>query len=253
MIKLGCVASDKPEAQAAKAALCQRYTFVPADEADVIVALGGDGLMLECLHAAIGRQQAIFGLNYGSVGFLTNPVTDDDLPDRIAAAEASVIHPLAMTAMDVSGRVHKALAINEVALLRQTHLTAKIRIDVDHITRLPELVCDGVMVATTAGSTAYNFSAQGPILPLAADVLALTTISAFRPRRWRGALLPRASSVQFDILDPGLRPVSATADAREVRDVARVEICERRDISLSMLFDPGQHLSERIIAEQFAH
>jgi NAD+ kinase len=252
-MRIAFVASDKPDARAALAGMQARYTHVPVDEAEIVVALGGDGLMLECLHSAIGRNQCIYGMNFGSVGFLMNPYAEDNLLERLSTAERAVIHPLAMTTMDTAGRVHKALAINEVALLRQTHQTAKIRIDVDGQTRLAELICDGVMVATPAGSTAYNFSAQGPILPLGAQLLSLTTISAFRPRRWRGALLPHDVQVRFEIIEPGLRPVSATADSREVRDVARVEIVERRDINLHMLFDAGQTLSERIITEQFAH
>ncbi len=252
-MRIAFIASDKPDARIALAAMQARYPHVPQETAEVIVALGGDGLMLECLHSAINRDQSIYGMNFGSVGFLMNAYHEDALLERLRAAERAAIHPLAMTTMDVAGRTHKALAINEVALLRQTHQTAKIRIDVDGQTRLEELICDGVMVATPAGSTAYNFSAQGPILPLGAQLLSLTTISAFRPRRWRGALLPHDVKIRFDIIEPGLRPVSATADSREVRDVASVEVVERRDITLHMLFDAGQTLSERIIAEQFAH
>jgi NAD+ kinase len=226
---------------------------VPEGEADVIVALGGDGQMLETLHANLRGRTPVFGMNRGSVGFLMNDFDEDGLPERIASAERTVIHPLQMDAWTESGEVHTGLAINEVSLLRQTRQTAKLRITVDGRVRLEELSCDGCMVATPAGSTAYNLSAHGPIIPLDARILALTPISAFRPRRWRGALLSHQAKVAFDVLEPDKRPVSATADNFEVRRVARVEVRERRDVALTMLFDAGRSYEERVMAEQFSN
>ena len=219
----------------------------------VIVALGGDGQMLETLHANLRGRTPVFGMNRGSVGFLMNDFDEDGLPERIASAERTVIHPLQMDAWTESGEVHTGLAINEVSLLRQTRQTAKLRITVDGRVRLEELSCDGCMVATPAGSTAYNLSAHGPIIPLDARILALTPISAFRPRRWRGALLSHQAKVAFDVLEPDKRPVSATADNFEVRRVARVEVRERRDVALTMLFDAGRSYEERVMAEQFSN
>lgn len=250
---LAFVASDRPEAQQACAALIARYGAVPEAEADVIVALGGDGQMLETLHANLRGRTPVFGMNRGSVGFLMNDFDEDGLPERIASAERTVIHPLQMDAWTESGEVHTGLAINEVSLLRQTRQTAKLRITVDGRVRLEELSCDGCMVATPAGSTAYNLSAHGPIIPLDARILALTPISAFRPRRWRGALLSHQAKVAFDVLEPDKRPVSATADNFEVRRVARVEVRERRDVALTMLFDAGRSYEERVMAEQFSN
>ena len=249
--KLAFVASAVPQARASQARLQARYASVPPEQADVIVALGGDGFMLETLHAHLGRNVPIYGMNQGTVGFLMNDYAEDGLPERIAQAVAASIHPLAMRATCTDGRVEEALAINEVALLRQTRQAAKIRVSIDGHVRLSELVCDGVLVATPAGSTAYNLSAHGPILPVSSNVLALTPISAFRPRRWRGAILPRESRVTFEVLDPELRPVSATADTTEVRHIASVSIQENRDLTVAMLFDRDHGLEERILKEQF--
>ena len=250
---LAFVASDRPEAQQARQALVARYGSTPEAEADVIVALGGDGQMLETLHGNLRRRTPVFGMNRGSVGFLMNDYEEDGLLERIAGAERTVIHPLQMDAWTESGEVHTGLAINEVSLLRQTRQSAKLRITVDGRVRLEELSCDGCMVATPAGSTAYNLSAHGPIIPLDARILALTPISAFRPRRWRGALLSHGARVSFDVLEADKRPVSATADNFEVRRVARVEVRERRDIALTMLFDAGRSYEERVMAEQFSN
>lgn len=250
---LAFVASDRPEAQQARQALVARYGSTPEAEADVIVALGGDGQMLETLHGNLRRRTPVFGMNRGSVGFLMNDFEEDGLLERIAGAERTVIHPLQMDAWTESGEVHTGLAINEVSLLRQTRQSAKLSITVDGRVRLEELSCDGCMVATPAGSTAYNLSAHGPIIPLDARVLALTPISAFRPRRWRGALLSHEARVVFDVLEADKRPVSATADNFEVRRVARVEVRERRDIALTMLFDAGRSYEERVMAEQFSN
>lgn len=250
--RIAFAASDRPEAQDALKELTGRYGQVPEDQAQVIVALGGDGFMLETLHRNMGAPRPIYGMNRGSVGFLMNEYSADGLLDRINAAERAVIHPLSMIAVDMRRRQHRALAINEVSLLRQTRQTAKLRISVDGRVRLNELSCDGALVATPAGSTAYNLSAHGPIIPLDAKVLALTPISAFRPRRWRGALLPHAARVSFEILEADKRPVSAVADNFEVRDVLEVHVAENRDISLVMLFDAGRSLEERVLAEQFS-
>jgi len=249
---LAFVAGDRPEAQAALARLTARYGQVSETEADVIVALGGDGSMLETLHRNLERRTPVYGMNRGSVGFLLNDYDEDDLLRRVAEAVPTVIHPLQMDAWTEDERVHSGLAINEVSLLRQTRQSAKLRIQVDGRVRMEELACDGCLVATPAGSTAYNLSAHGPIVPLDAKVLALTPISAFRPRRWRGALLPHQSRVTFEILEADKRPVSATADGFEVRRVTRVEIRERRDVALTMLFDAGRSFDERVLAEQFA-
>jgi NAD+ kinase len=249
--KLCFVASEAPQAQEALKALQARYPAVAPEEADVVVALGGDGFMLEALHTQFGRRLPIYGMNKGTVGFLMNDYAEEGLEERLAAAVPAAIVPLSMKASCRGGQVVEAVAINEVSLLRQTRQAAKIRITIDGRVRLEELVCDGVLLATPAGSTAYNLSAHGPILPVNSGVLALTPISAFRPRRWRGAILPREAAVVFDVLDPSKRPVSATADNTEVRDVMRVEIRERRDMVLSLLFDPEHGLEERILKEQF--
>lgn len=245
------VAATAAEAQAAVADLRRRYGDVGPDDADVIVALGGDGLMLQTLHAFLGHQKPIYGMNRGSVGFLMNDYGEDDLPERLAAAEPTRIHPLRMTAQGRDGRTTEYLAFNEVSLLRETRQAAKIRIIVDGKTRIGELVCDGILVSTPAGSTAYNLSAHGPILPIDAPLLALTPISAFRPRRWRGAILSHRARTRFEILEPDKRPVSAVADHFEVRDVASVDVAEDRSIGMTMLFDAGHSLNERILAEQF--
>ncbi|HRD45750.1 MAG TPA: NAD kinase [Caulobacter sp.] len=249
--RLTFLASDRPEAQQARERLIERYGDAGPD-AQVIVALGGDGFMLETLHGSLGEQKPIYGMNRGSVGFLMNEYSEDGLLERIAAAERAVIHPLAMVAVDSKRRHHRALAINEVSLLRQTRQTAKLRISIDGKVRMAELVCDGAMVATPAGSTAYNLSAHGPIIPIDAKVLALTPISAFRPRRWRGALLSHTARVTFEVLEADKRPVSAVADNVEVRDVLEVHVSEDRSISLAMMFDAGRSLDERVLTEQFS-
>jgi NAD+ kinase len=250
--RLAFVASDRLEAQEARDRLAARYGEVPLEEAQVVVALGGDGFMLETLHRTMGTQTPIYGMNRGSVGFLMNEYSEDELLERINAAERAVIHPLVMVAIDAKRRQHKALAINEVSLLRQTRQTAKLRISIDGKVRMGELVCDGALVCTPAGSTAYNLSAYGPIIPISARVLALTAISAFRPRRWRGALLPHSARVTFEVLEADKRPVSAVADNFEVRDIVEVHIGEDRETSLCMLFDAGHGLEERVLAEQFS-
>jgi len=246
-------ASKAPAAREALAALTAAYGQVEARAAEVIVALGGDGFMLQTLHAAKARNLAVYGMNCGTIGFLMNAYQAEDLPARLAAAEEAAINPLSMRAISTRGRVTEALAINEVSLLRQGPQAAKLKVFIDGRERLAELVCDGALVATPAGSTAYNYSAHGPILPIGADVLALTAVAAFRPRRWRGALLPKTAIVRFDVIDPERRPVMVDADSRSsVRDVATVEVrCEPR-VSHRLLFDPGHGLEERLMVEQFA-
>ena len=250
-LALSFFAARTDEAQAARDALVERYGDAPVTEADIAIVLGGDGMMLDTLHACLPHHTPVFGMNRGSIGFLLNEYRLDSLVDRLRRAEAVELHPLRMVAFTTDGRREDALAINEVALLRQTRQTAKVRILIDGVERLAELVCDGVMVATPAGSTAYNLSVHGPIIPLDAHILALTPISAFRPRRWRGALLPHTAQITFEILEAAKRPTSATADSTEVRDVARVEISEDRSISMTLLFDPEWNLRERILNEQF--
>jgi len=251
--KIALVASEVPEARSALERLTKAYGNVPAGEADAIVALGGDGLMLQTLHRHMHDRIPIYGMNRGSVGFLTNDYLEDDLRGRLARAEVSTIHPLAMRAVDRAGKVHDGLAINEVHLFRETYQAAKLRIAIDGKVRLEELICDGALVATPAGSTAYNLSVFGPILPINAPLLALTPISAFRPRRWRGALLPNEAKIQFEVLEPDKRPVSAVADHNETRTVVRVEVEQATDIDLLMMFDPGHSLDERILSEQFRY
>jgi NAD+ kinase len=251
--RVAFVASDNLEAQAALQRLTQRYGAYGGSKPDAVVALGGDGLMLQTLHRFMHRDLPIYGMNRGSVGFLMNEYQEDDLFERLDRAETAVTHPLAMTATDDDGRTHKALAINEVSLFRQTHQAAKLKISVDDKVRMDELICDGVLVATPAGSTAYNLSAFGPILPIDTALLALTPISPFRPRRWRGALLPNKAHIAIDVLEPEKRPVSAVADHAETRAVIRVEIAEDSTIDLVMLFDPGHSLDERILSEQFRY
>jgi NAD+ kinase len=245
------VANDTEPAQTARAELVERYGLTPPEEADIIVALGGDGFMLETLHRTLARGVPIYGMHRGTVGFLMNDFRPDGLIDRLCRAQPVKLHPLAMTAHQKSGKVCSALAINEVSLLRQARQAAKIRIRVDGIVRLDELTGDGVLVSTPVGSTAYNLSAHGPIIPLAAGVVALTPITAFRPRRWRGALLPHATRVSFEILEPDKRPVSASADFTEIRDVVAVEVRENLDIAFTLLFDPEYNLDERVFKEQF--
>ena len=250
--KMAFVASHAPIAQAAKAELAEKYGAVSEDKADVIVALGGDGFMLQTLHASQHLAAPVYGMNRGTVGFLMNEYSIDDLADRLAAAEEAIINPLTMTALTADGQMQTGLAINEVSLLRAGPQAAKLRITVDGRLRMSELVCDGALVATPAGSTAYNYSAHGPILPIGADVLALTAMSAFRPRRWRGALLPKKAVVRFDVINPAKRPVMADADGESVRDVVSVEIRSEPSIRHRILFDPGHGLEERLIREQFA-
>jgi NAD+ kinase len=251
-LRLAFVASDWPEAATARVRLAALYGEVPEEEADVVVALGGDGFMLEVLHRNLAARRPIYGMNRGSVGFLMNDYSETDLPGRIAAAEPATIHPLSMTALDAQGVTHHALAINDVSLLRETRQAAKLRILIDGRTRLEELICDGALVCTPAGSTAYNLSAHGPIIPINAQVLALTPISAFRPRRWRGALLSHDAEVTFEVLEADKRPVSAVADNVEVRGVMKVDVVENRATTLVLLFDAGRSLEERILTEQFA-
>jgi NAD+ kinase len=252
LTRIAFVASERPEAQEARARLIALYGDASEVEAQVIVALGGDGFMLETLHRYTEGGAPIYGMNRGSVGFLMNEYAEEGLVERIAVAERAVIHPLRMEAVDVRGKTHHALAFNEVSLLRQTRQTAKLRISIDGKVRLSELSCDGALVATPAGSTAYNLSAHGPIIPLDARVLALTPISAFRPRRWRGALLHHTAKVVFEILEADKRPVSAVADNIEVRDVLSVKLAEDRKVARPMLFDAGRSLEERVLSEQFA-
>jgi NAD+ kinase len=250
MTKLHFVAASVPEAQSALAAFRSKHVDAGPENAEVVIALGGDGFMLQTLHAFLGKRKPIYGMNLGSVGFLMNEYREEDVESRLAAAEPAVIHPLRMHAQAAAAMV-EALAFNEVSLLRQTRQTAKIRIIVDGKTRIAELTCDGVLISTSAGSTAYNLSAHGPILPIGADLLALTPISAFRPRRWHGALLPHRAKVRFEIVEAAKRPVSAVADDFEVRDVSSVDVAEDRSVSMTMLFDQGHSLDERILAEQF--
>ena len=250
--KLAFVASRGPKAREARDDLVARYGQVPEAEADVIVALGGDGFMLATLHRTQALHAPVYGMNRGTVGFLMNEYHDVDLMERVAAAEVALINPLAMRATRADGKVTEALAINEVSLLRAGPQAAKLKITVDGKVRMEELVCDGALLATPAGSTAYNLSAHGPILPIGAGLLALTPVSAFRPRRWKGALLRRDAHVRIDVIAPILRPVAAAADNQEVRDIAHITVTEDRSKPLTMLFDPGHALDERILREQFS-
>ena len=253
MRSIAFVAARSPFATEQRASLAARYGEVSVDTADIIVCLGGDGSMLETLHSMLGLPNArpVYGMNCGTVGFLMNDFSADDLPARLDRAQAASLHPLRMVAVTQAGAVEESLALNEVALLRQRGQAAKIRISIDGRVRLPELVCDGVLVSTPAGSTAYNLSAHGPIVPLSANLLPLTPISAFRPRRWRGALLPSSAEVLFEVLEADKRPVAAAADTTEVRHIASVSVTEDRSVIATVLFDPDRELSERIIAEQF--
>lgn len=245
------VASEVAEAQEARAALAKLYGDAAPGDADAIVALGGDGHMLQTLHRFINDKIPIYGMNRGSVGFLMNDYREDNLLERLSAAEISRIHPLSMIATDSAGKAHKSLAINEVSLFRQRHQAAKLQISIDGKVRLEELICDGVLVATPAGSTAYNLSAYGPILPIRAALLAVTPISPFRPRRWRGALVPNKVHIQISVIEAVKRPVSAVADHFETRDVVKVDIEQARTIELYMMFDRNHGLEERVLAEQF--
>ncbi|MEX0694914.1 MAG: NAD kinase [Rhodospirillales bacterium] len=250
--KIAFLAAPAAEAVEARDRLAARYGGVEADQADVIVALGGDGMMLHTIHERMAQAVPIFGMNRGSVGFLMNAYGEDGLQERLDRAELISLHPLKMEAVDLDGRVHTSIAINEVSLLRETRQAAKIRIIVDGVPRIEEMMCDGVMVATPAGSTAYNLSAAGPIIPLGNDLLALTPISAFRPRRWRGALLPSSAVIIFEVLNPGDRRVSATADFNEIRNVVSVKVSEDRTHAPQLLFDPEHNLEERVLREQFS-
>ena len=250
--KIAFLDSGTEVAKKGCAALVRRYGNAAPDEADVIVALGGDGFMLQTLHGTQHLPAPVYGMNCGTVGFLMNEYAPEGLTERLAEAEEEILNPLAMTARCEHGRTHEALAINEVSLLRAGPQAAKLRILVDGKLRMEELVCDGALVATPAGSTAYNYSAHGPILPIGSDVLALTAMSAFRPRRWRGALIPKTSTVRFEVLQPEKRPVMAEADARAVRDVEWVEVRSEPAVEHRVLFDPGHGLEERLIREQFA-
>lgn len=244
-------ASDARVAQEALAELTARFGQTSPDEADVVVALGGDGFMLATLKDVRPLEKPVYGMNRGTVGFLMNEFRGDDLPHRLAEAEEAVIHPLRMRAEDGDGAMHEGLAINEVSLLREGPQAARLRISIDGQPRLEELVCDGALVSTPAGSTAYNYSAHGPILPIRSEVLALTAVAPFRPRRWRGALLPNSASVRFDVLNPSKRPVMADADGNPVRNVMWVEVQSEPAVKHRILFDPGHGLEERLIREQF--
>lgn len=250
---IGFVASDNPEAQDSRVRLEERYGGVDPKQASVIVALGGDGLMLQTLHRFMGRDKPIYGMHRGSVGFLMNDYCEDNLIERLAAAQRSIVHPLLMRAIDHNGEETTAHAINEVSLLRQTHQAAKLRISVDGKVRMEELTADGILVATPAGSTAYNLSANGPILPLNAPLLALTPLAPFRPRRWRGALLPNHARIAIEVLEPEKRPVAAVADGHEVRRAHRVEVRKDPSLQLVLLHDQGHSLDERILREQFGY
>jgi NAD+ kinase len=251
--RIAFVASPIAEAQEARARLVKRYGAAEMDDADVIVALGGDGLMLQTLHTAMNSGKPIYGMHRGTVGFLMNEFNENALPERLAAAKTTVIHPLLMCATDADGRSHQHHAINEVSLFRQAYQAARLRILIDGRERLAELVADGVLVATPAGSTAYNLSAQGPIIPINAPLLALTPISPFRPRRWRGALLPDTARATIEVLEAEKRPVAAVADHDEVRSVRAVDISMDHKIAIPILFDPGHSLDERILREQFGY
>ncbi|WP_299698723.1 NAD kinase [uncultured Tateyamaria sp.] len=250
-LKIAFAASRAPVAQTARATLIGRYGDVSTEAADVIVALGGDGFMLQTLHASQHLNVPVYGMNRGTIGFLMNEYGETDLEARLEAAEEAELNPLSMTALDTEGKSHHALAINEVSMLRAGPQAAKLRITVDGRLRMDELVCDGALVATPAGSTAYNYSAHGPVLPIGSDVLALTAVAAFRPRRWRGALLPKTANVRIDVLEGDKRPVMAEADSRSFRDIAAVEIQSEPSVVHRILFDPGHGLEERLISEQF--
>jgi len=252
-LRLALLASPTAQATAAAELLRPNYDWVAVRDADVVVALGGDGFLLQVLHAALNARQPrpVYGMNLGSVGFLMNEFQVEELPQRVAAARGYTLHPLEMTARTVAGAVTISPAINEVSLLRETRQAAKLEISVDGRVRMAEIACDGLLVATPAGSTAYNLSANGPILPLQADLLALTPISPFRPRRWRGALLPQSATIELRVLEAAKRPVSAVADQLEVRDVAHVRIVSDKTLALELLFDPNHTLDDRIFTEQF--
>ncbi|HEY9131899.1 MAG TPA: NAD kinase [Dyella sp.] len=251
-MRFAFVASETSVAQQARRKFVDRYADTPPHEADVIVALGGDGFMLRTLHAYRETGAPVYGMKLGRVGFLMNKHRLDDLPGRIDRAHAALLHPLIMRVTCGAGEVHEALAFNEVSLLRQSNQAAHLEVKLNDAVKLENLVCDGILVSTPAGSTAYNLSAHGPILPLDSNVLALTPISPFRPRRWRGAILPHRTEVNLRVLDPAKRPVSATADFHEVRDIRSVLIRQQTDHGVRLLFDPEHNLEQRILDEQFA-
>lgn len=251
--KIAFIATDAPEAQAALACFSKRFPCVPTDEATIVVAFGGDGFMLQAMHRFVSTGKVIYGMNRGSIGFLMNEYAEDDLEDRLARADVTEVHPLRMEALDAKGDKHGALAFNEVSMLRQTYQAAKLSLAIDGRTRLEELICDGVLLSTPAGSTAYNLSAHGPILPVNSPLLALTPISAFRPRRWRGAILPCAAKVTIDVLEADKRPVSVVADHDEFRDIRTVHIAEDQSQTVRLMFDEGHSLEERVISEQFRY
>ena len=253
-MRFACLSSESPIAQEAHHRLKGRYDFVSMEDADVILALGGDGLMLHTLHQTLNIDKPVYGLNCGTVGFLMNRLREEeDLVQRVRAAEEATIHPLEMLATSVDGTNHRFTAFNEVSVMRYSNQTANLCLAVNEVRRIPKLACDGVLVATPMGSTAYNLSARGPIIPLGSNVLALTPISPFRPRRWDGALLPNSAVVQLTNLDPDKRPIGASADFHEVRDVQHVVIREDRTRPYRLLFDPNHSLEERIFSEQFTH
>ena len=251
-MKLACIASASKQAQQCRKDLAAKYDFVDSDDADVILALGGDGLMLHAIHKFIDCDKSIYGLNCGTIGFLMNQLRDEDLISRVSKAKETCVYPLEMVATTQDGQRHRFLAFNEVSVIRYSHQTANLRLAINGIERIPKLVCDGVLVATPMGSTAYNLSAHGPIIPLASKVLALTPVSPFRPRRWHGALLPNSSVVEITNLDPTKRPLGASADFHEVRDVVSLTVREDRSKVFRILFDPDHSLEERIFSEQFA-
>ena len=251
-MKIAFIASDRDHALAAKERLEKRYDGCDPDDADRIVTLGGDGLMLEVQHKYMGRNIPIYGMNRGTLGFLLNEYDEDNLIKRVETSQALTIHPLKLTATRTTGEVIAALTMNEVSLLRETRQAAKLRVTIDGVARIPELVCDGILCASPAGSTAYNLSVGGPVIPLSSNLLALTPISAFRPRRWRGALLTNQVNIDIEILEPVKRPVSAVAGMTEVREVSKVEIVQDHSVNLTILFDPHHTLQERILKEQFA-
>lgn len=251
-MKLALTHSGSDRARAAYQELASRYAFVDVAEADVIVALGGDGYLLQVLHRQMDRPLPVYGMNRGTVGFLLNTYRTEDLPAHVAAAKPVVIHPLLMTVIDSQGVRHVRRAINEVAVLRYSHQSARLSVAVDGTVTLEQLVCDGLLLSTPAGSTAYNLSAGGPVIPLGADVLALTPVSPFRPRRWRGAILPSSAEVRISNLDPAKRPIGASADSFEVVDAQQIDIVQDASTSLTLLFDEEEHLADRVLREQFA-
>jgi NAD+ kinase len=251
--RLSFVSSGTAEADTAMTRLRARYGDVGPEHAEVVVALGGDGLMLQTLHSVLQRRVPVFGMNCGSVGFLMNDFSDERLIERLAAAKPTRITPLQMQVVDVHGQTHEALALNEVSLFRTTYQAVKVEIVVDGLTQMQELICDGILLATPAGSTAYNLSAHGPILPIDSPLLALTPISPFRPRRWRGAILPNTAVVTFKTRETEKRPVSAVADNVEFKNVAEVSVRENREHRVTLLFDPGTGLEERVLSEQFRY